>query len=85
MLRETLMARVEITSVEREGSMSTATSSTSSANWAVMGIFVGAMLLPVAYVVAAVGGWIDWAAWMPVALSLGFTAWGAASRINRGT
>jgi hypothetical protein len=61
--------------------MSTAT----SRNWPVLGIFVGAMLLPIAYVVAALGGWNDWAAWMPVALSLGFVAWGAAIRINRGT
>jgi hypothetical protein len=39
----------------------------------------------VAYLVAAVGGWIDWAAGLPAAVLALFIAWTSAIRLNERT
>jgi fatty acid desaturase len=54
-----------------------------SRDWPALGIFVGAIVVLVGYVAAAIGGWVSWVAWMPAVLSVGFVAWGAAIRIRR--
>ena len=44
--------------------------------------FAVGLLLPVGYLIAAVVGWINWLAWLPVALSTAFIAWLSAIRVN---
>jgi hypothetical protein len=58
-------------------------STAASNGWPTLGILAAAIVLLVVYVAAAVAGWIKWAAWMPVVLSLGFVAWSAAIRVKR--
>jgi hypothetical protein len=47
--------------------------------------FAMALLALVAYLVVAVGGWIDWAAGLPAAVLALFIAWTSAIRINERT
>jgi hypothetical protein len=44
--------------------------------------FAISLLAPVAYCVAAVAGWMDWAAGLPAAVLALFVAWTSAIRIN---
>ena len=46
--------------------MNTATPNT----WPVLAILLGSLLILVVYVIAAVTGWIDCAAWLPMAVSV---------------
>lgn len=47
-----------------------------------LAIFAISLLAPVAYCVAAVAGWMDWAAGLPAAVLALFVAWTSAIRIN---
>jgi len=51
--------------------------------WLLFAIFAMSLALPVAYLIASIARWINWAAWLPVVLSIGFVAMGAAIRVNR--
>ena len=49
---------------------------------ALLATFAIALVAPVVYVVAAIAGWIDWAAGLPAAAVAPFLAWTCAIRIN---
>jgi hypothetical protein len=58
------------------------TMNTSKRHRALFVTFAIALAVPVAYVLTAVSGWVNWAGGLPIAVSAMFLAWITAIRIN---
>ena len=52
-------------------------------NWPLLLLFAGLLLTTLGYVVTAIGGWIDWAVWSPIALCSALLTWTTGSTIKR--